>query len=401
MENRREESAAKSAPNQGARPAIFRWLLFASLLSVFSGGCAAPGEPMERRPAVPEAVTDLAAAQSGDDVILTFTLPAKTVENRPLKRPLEIEIYRDFTPPSATSAVSPQVSANPTLLATIPSSLVQNYAAQGHFRFADSLKAEDFAGHAGSEAVYMIRTRASRKAPSANSNAAALRIYPALEQIADVKAEMTHSGIVLTWTAPQKTIAGPPPQIAHYNIYRAETEPAAAAANSAPGGEVKSTLAKIGESESTTYRDRQAEFGKAYTYSVRSAAKYPDETLESSDSNPMTVTLKDIFPPAAPQGLVVVFAPAAGTTPAHVELSWAINSESDIAGYNVYRSEQEGTPGTRLNSELLLTPAFRDMNAVPGRRYFYTATAVDRSGNESPASAAAPGGVPAEDQVAP
>jgi hypothetical protein len=356
---------------------------------------------MERRPAIPEAVTDLTAAQAGNDVILTFTLPKTTVEHRPLKQPLEVEIYRDFAPSGATSTAPPAAPPNPTLLATIPSSVVENYASQGHFRFAESLKAEDFTGHIGSEAVYMVRTRASRKAASANSNAAGLPIYPALEPIADVKAEVTHSGVVLTWTAPQKTIAGPAPGIAHYDIFRSETEPATAAANAAPAGETKTALVKIGESESTNYRDRQAEFGKTYTYSVRSAAKYPLEMLESSDSNLVTVTPKDIFPPAAPQGLVVVFVPASGATPAHVELSWAINPESDIAGYNVYRSEQEGVPGTRLNSELLLTPAFRDMNAVPGRRYFYTATAVDRSGNEGPASAAAPGGVPAEEQVAP
>jgi hypothetical protein len=46
----------------------------------------------------------------------------------------------------------------------------------------------------------------------------------------------------------------------------------------------------------------------------------------------------------------------------------------------------------------LLTPAFRDLNAVPGRRYFYRVTAVDRSGDESPPSEAASGGVPAEGQ---
>lgn len=86
--------------------------------------------------------------------------------------------------------------------------------------------------------------------------------------------------------------------------------------------------------------------------------------------------------------------PAESETPAHLELSWAINSETDIAGYNVYRSEQEGTPGTRLNTEVLLTPAFRDMNAVPGRLYFYSVTAVDRTGNESAASAAVSGSVP-------
>jgi fibronectin type 3 domain-containing protein len=86
--------------------------------------------------------------------------------------------------------------------------------------------------------------------------------------------------------------------------------------------------------------------------------------------------------------------------PAHLEISWAISPETDIAGYNVYRSEQDGVPGTRLNSDLLLTPAFRDMNAGPGRHYVYTATAVDRAGNESQASAPASGSVPVEGQPA-
>jgi len=36
------------------------------------------------------------------------------------------------------------------------------------------------------------------------------------------------------------------------------------------------------------------------------------------------------------------------------------------------------------------------MNTVPGHHYFYTVTAVDRVGNESPASEAAPGEVPVE-----
>jgi hypothetical protein len=34
------------------------------------------------------------------------------------------------------------------------------------------------------------------------------------------------------------------------------------------------------------------------------------------------------------------------------------------------------------------------MNIAPGHRYFYTVTAVDRVGNEGPASAAASGEVP-------
>jgi hypothetical protein len=401
MENRKEESPPKSARNQRARPPILTYLSFISLLAIFLGGCAAPGEPMERKRPIPEAVTDLNAAQAGNEVMLTFTLPKATVEHHPLKQASEVEIYRDFTAPSPAGGVPVAEPANPTLLVTIPAGIVENYATQGQFRFADSLKAGDFDQHAGSEAVYMVRTRASTKAASANSNPATLRIYPAPEPITDLKPEVTHSGVVLTWTPPQKTIVGPAPEIAHYNVYRAEPQPGAATAIAASSGETKMALAKIGETVSTSYRDRQAEFGKTYVYSVRSVAKYSEEMLESGDSNRVTVTPKDIFPPAAPQGLVVVFVPAAGTTAAHLELSWAINPEPDIAGYNVYRSEQEGIPGTRLNSELLLTPAFRDMNVVPGRRYLYTTTAVDRSSNESPASAAASGGVPAEGQTAP
>jgi hypothetical protein len=129
--------------------------------------------------------------------------------------------------------------------------------------------------------------------------------------------------------------------------------------------------------------------------------QYSGHDLESSDSNPASITPRDIFPPSAPQGLVVVFVPKLGETAAHLELSWAINSETDIAGYNVYRSEQDVTLGTRLNSELLLTPAFRDMSASAERQYFYTITAVSRSGNESSPSASATGEIPAESQQQP
>lgn len=136
-------------------------------------------------------------------------------------------------------------------------------------------------------------------------------------------------------------------------------------------------------------------------YSVRSLSQYADVALESADSNLVVVTPRDTFPPSAPQDLVVILVPAQGQEPAHFDLSWAISPETDIAGYNVYRSEQESAPGTRLNPELLLTPAFRDMNVAPGHRYFYTVTAVDRVGNESPAGAAASGGVPVESQPNP
>ncbi|MGA8367771.1 MAG: hypothetical protein WB716_10695, partial [Candidatus Acidiferrales bacterium] len=100
-------------------------------------------------------------------------------------------------------------------------------------------------------------------------------------------------------------------------------------------------------------------------------------------------------------GLIAVCVPAQDGTPPHAELSWAISPETNIAGYNVYRSGEADVPGTRLNATPLLSPAFRDMNSTPGQRYFYSVTAVDRSGNESPASVAVSCSEPGESQPAP
>jgi hypothetical protein len=401
MENGKGALPAELTLNQHARSTIIHFLLFVFSSSLALAGCASPAEPIERKPPVPQAVADLAATQSGNDVILTFTLPTETVDRRPFDGLPGIEIYRSFEPVPAAGNPA-QSPAHQTLLATIPSAVTNQYTDRGHVRYADSLHDDDFANHPDSVAVYIVRTRASEKKESANSNAVEVRLRPALDPISDAKAEVTRSAVVVTWTAPQKAAGGPAPPIAGYGVYRGETD---AGAPAATGETLKLTspLARIGESDanSPSFRDQQFDFGKTYVYSVRSIAQYPGETLESSDSNLAVVTSRDVFPPAAPLGLVVVLVPAQGDSSAHLELSWAISPETDVAGYNVYRSEQAGVSGTRLNKELLLTPAFRDMNVLPGRRYFYTVTAVDRSGVESPLSEVVAGGVSAEGQTTP
>jgi fibronectin type 3 domain-containing protein len=85
--------------------------------------------------------------------------------------------------------------------------------------------------------------------------------------------------------------------------------------------------------------------------------------------------------------VVAALLPAASPGALVVDLSWSISLETDLAGYRVYRSEQEGTRGQVLNQELLPTPAVRDTSVQPGHRYWYTVTAVDRAGNESAPSA--------------
>jgi fibronectin type 3 domain-containing protein len=131
----------------------------------------------------------------------------------------------------------------------------------------------------------------------------------------------------------------------------------------------------LGETPAPPYRDTHFEFGQTYYYQVSAFFGASSHASMSEASPPVKVVARDIFPPAAPQGLEGLYSAGA------VELVWTANTESDLAGYNVYRLD--GQPAQRLNKELVPTPEFRDSSVAAARIYLYYVTAVDQSGNES------------------
>ena len=96
-----------------------------------------------------------------------------------------------------------------------------------------------------------------------------------------------------------------------------------------------------------------------------------------SDSGPAeSPRIGDTTPPAVPSGL------AARASNNIISLNWDNNTESDLAGYNVYRDTVSGGPYTRIASDVL-TSNYVDTTAVNGTTYYYVVTAVDNSSNES------------------
>jgi subtilisin family serine protease len=85
----------------------------------------------------------------------------------------------------------------------------------------------------------------------------------------------------------------------------------------------------------------------------------------------------DTTPPAAPTNLTAT----AGD--ARVDLTWTSNTESDLAGYNVYRSTTSGGSYSKLNASLVNTNVYTDWSVNNGTTYHYVVRAVDTSGNES------------------
>jgi len=358
---------------------------FSLFILLLAGGCGAPGEPTPPSPPVPVAVTDLAAQQAGDAVQLTFTMPPKTVAGEHLAETPAIEILRGALKPDG----SPDAKSFRTI-ETIPGALVGDHRTADKVQVINRISPDELRAYPGAALAYRVRTRASRKRASADSNTVTVRIRPVPERITSVHPEVTESATELSWSAPTRTSAGDPlPTISEYRVYRGEIDAAsaAAAANDLSQAKWKSPLAFLASSPTNSYRDTGFDFGKTYLYTVRTVIPGDGSTVESSDSFPVIVTPRDIFPPAVPQGLVAPVLIPEPNAPLEVDLSWSINTETDLAGYHVYRSEQQDTPGQLLTPDLLLSPAYRDTSVQPGHRYWYAVTAVDRSGNESAPSA--------------
>lgn len=66
-----------------------------------------------------------------------------------------------------------------------------------------------------------------------------------------------------------------------------------------------------------------------------------------------------------------------------VALDWSDNSETEVKGYNIYRSLFSGTGFEKVNTGLLTTSEFDDINLTNGTTYFYYVTAVTDTDEES------------------
>ena len=151
----------------------------------------------------------------------------------------------------------------------------------------------------------------------------------------------------------------------------------------------------LGEDEA---RDSEFEWEQEYDYKIAAVTVLavpgkPVMEVEGDDSNLVHLRVHERFPPAVPSGLQAVFS-SVGQKP-FIDLTWAPNTESDLAGYIVYR-RSAGSSFVAVSAAPIKAPAWRDNDVHPGQRYYYTVAAVDVRGNQSAQSAPAEESVPSE-----
>ncbi len=389
-------------PNRQWR--LRRWVSSpsAALLIALAAGCASPRPPRPPSLELPEIVKDLTAQRVGDQVSLRWTTPEKTTDRLEIKGSVTAEICRIEQP-----AAHPAPPCTPVRrLGVLP----------GASQSTDSLPKALTTGPAALLAyrIQLFNAHGRSAGLSPKVFAAAGVAPPGVEQL---RGAVAPTGAMLEWqpqntsasveldrlllspaatspgrpTAPKSSAKSPLPgkaRAAH------PSAPKSLEAGSATANEVKLQTPPHTEDAGGTL-DSTAVKGETYRYTAQRLVTVSLDghtvTLRSLASSPVTLVLRDIFPPAVPAGLEAV---PGGTNPADrsIDLSWTPDGDTDLAGYFVYR-QQVASNGAfagrpiRLNPAPIAGPAWRDRTVVPGQRYAYRVSAVDTSGNESKPSA--------------
>lgn len=308
---------------------------------------------------------DVKAIQRGNQILLTWKMPAFTQNANSLSNVVRADIYRLASPASSKESVSEEdFSSAATLINSVAISK-QDFGQE--FTVADRL---DLAGQSVTLRYSVRLVNASgQKASFSNfavvNPASKIALAPSGIQI-----EASQDALTISWKAPDGNIDGSTPaNVIGYNVYRSALgSKDARPVNRAPVTEEK-------------FSDADFQFGSTYAYFIRTVSLGENgEPVESVDSTSVSILAKDVFAPAAPDSITIA------ASPRTVSIFFASNLEKDIAGYRIYRSTEPDRPldqWTAVTEKLIQTNTFQDDNVEPRKTYFYYIVAVDKNGNVS------------------
>lgn len=351
------------------------YLALAALVCL--AACGTPGAPRPPSLRLPRAVGDLAASRQGSTVTLSWTEPERTTDGetiRALGPTLICMGVNDFPMTHCNQQVAdlsqPQfASCAPKIGQTVTCAVT----------LSDAIQQQNPLG----QATYAVEVLNTSGRSAGLSNQVRVPTVITVQPPNAINAQVAPDRITVTATGAQHAHAQG--ATFQFHLFRRERGSQSELDLGSPA-----QYEEVGAGYHLTFADRSFAWGKTYSYRIASATtvRLPsgEATVFGDYSQPAEIAATDVFPPAPPAGLQAV---ASGVgQPPFIDLSWAPNTESDLAGYNVYRHEQ-GQPPVKLNAELVKAPAYRDERADRGHKYFYSVTAVDLRGNESGKSAEA------------
>lgn len=306
-----------------------------------ASGCGYIGPPMPPALNIPERVEIVNASQRADQVVIGFLITGKTTDGLVLHRLRSIDLRAG--PPAASMAKWAQGAKQ------IP---VETPTIDGH-----ELRLP-VAGLENQDIVVAVRAVGPTGRAGPWSEPLTVHVVP-IPPVPAVAVTTEPDGITLTWPR------GDTPAGTKWRVFRQ--------------GKGDEKPVPVADATEPRWLDPVTEEAASFTYQVQTLAPAGKSFAESEKSRPVSVTYRDVFPPATPAGLTAI----AGV--GSMELAWEPNREPDLRGYQVYRGETAGALSKlgEPTGEVI----YSDKTVEHGKRYAYAVSALDRQGNESKLSA--------------
>ncbi|MGG1453561.1 hypothetical protein ABE325_21875 [Bacillus licheniformis] len=184
------------------------------------------------------------------------------------------------------------------------------------------------------------------------------------EQVGNLSYTVKQGEVLLAWSAVTKNADGSDlTDLAGYRVYRK--------------GKASENFELIGSvpRDQLSYTDKSVKDGASYLYAVSAidTEEVPNESEKSAELAVKTI-------PSVPTGLT------SSATKEAIILNWtSVKSEEDtklnenLAGYNIYRSETDGTGYEKIGNVAAGQTSYEDAEAILGTTYYYVITAFDDS----------------------
>jgi hypothetical protein len=300
----------------------FKFPFAVLVLLLLLTACGRVGPPQPPFIRIPEAVNDLAVTQAGHELVLTWTNPPRYIDGSP-----------------ASNLARAHIRSNGELLATVnvnAAGQAQSYAMPADLR-------------SRGERTFNIVVETLQAKLSETSNTASITPVEVPGRIAGLRGWVDQRRIFLDWDSPADH-----PELADGYIVARTDVPA--------------------EPETVTdtrYEDIRYQPGKPLAYNITPVRRVAGTVVLGVGPEPVLVAAEDKTPPAAPAGLEFT----------QEVLTWEQNSEIDLEGYRVFRSDRPDGGFKEISDRVIMTNRFSDPEYRSG--LYYVVIALDDSGNPS------------------
>ncbi|HZQ69467.1 MAG TPA: hypothetical protein VFA68_13180, partial [Terriglobales bacterium] len=173
----------------------------ALLLVSFLNSCANPGVPLPPELELPRRVGDLHAVRKGDKVYLSWTVPNETVDHQTIRHAGPTRVCRSVDP-NPLDCDHPIVEVPPSSFPAQPKAKKGQAVAKVQASYTDTLPAQLQEEHPADLLTYAVTVMNQSGRSAGPSNIAQVPAALTLHPSSDLQAQVTASGVALSWTNP-------------------------------------------------------------------------------------------------------------------------------------------------------------------------------------------------------